>query len=204
MRRSAIGVCVALICLASSAAAQGLEFGVKGGVSLAKLSFDSDVSGVSLNTLIGLAAGGFLTWPLAGRLDVDAEGLYSVKGVSIDAGVASAKTRIEYVDVPVLARYRIVGSSTTRRVHVVGGPMFGFRVRAKTISDFGDGSFHRDITDQVKPFDLSIATGADVEFGRFIVDGRYAFGLMNINEDLADGGVKVRNRVFTFLGGVRF
>jgi hypothetical protein len=204
MRLTALALCFAVIGLESTASAQGLQFGVKGGVNLAKQSFDADVGDVSLDLLYGLVAGGFFTWPLAGRLDVEVEGLYSVKGVSIDAGVVSTKTKIDYIDVPVLARYRIAGSATTRRIHIVGGPVFGFRVRAQTIADFGNGSFHRDIKDDVKPFDMGVAAGADVEFGRFIVDGRYTYGFMNINDDPADDSVKVTNRAITLLGGIRF
>ena len=204
MRVSAIAICVVVLGLVSPAGAQGLEFGAKGGLNLAKLSFDSDIGDTSLNTQVGLAAGGFMIWPLGGRLDVEVEGLYSVKGVSIDAGVASTKVRIDYVDVPELARYRIAGSSTSRRVHILGGPVFGFRVRAESIADFGNDSFHRDITDEVKSFDIGVAVGGDWEFGRFVVDGRYTYGLTNISEDFADDGVKVTNRVITFLGGVRF
>jgi Outer membrane protein beta-barrel domain len=204
MGRSTLAVCLAVIGLGSPVLAQGLQFGAKGGVNLSKQSFDQDVSDVSFNPLVGLAAGGFVIWPLGGRLDVEAEGLYSVKGVSLDLGVLSTKTKVDYVDVPVLARYRIAGSPTTRRIHIVGGPVFGFRVRAQTISDFGNGSFHRDVKDDVKPFDFGVAAGADVEFGRFIVDGRYTFGLTSINEDPDEDGVKVTNRAFTFLGGIRF
>jgi len=204
MRVSAIAACVIVLGLALPAGAQGLEFGAKGGVNLAKLSFDSDIGDTSLKIEPGLAAGGFMIWPLGGRLDVEVEGLYSVKGVSIDAGVASTKVRLDYIDVPVLARYRIAGSSTSRKVHVLGGPVFGFRVRAESIDDFGNDSFHRDITDEVKTFDIGVAIGGDWELGRFVVDGRYTFGLTNISKDFADDGVKVKNRVITFLGGVRF
>jgi len=203
MRLSAFAVCLMMIGLASPAAAQGLQFGAKGGVNLANQSFDSDTGDVSFDPLIGLVAGGFVIWPIGGRLDVEAEGLYSVKGVSIDAGVASTKIKVDYIDVPVLARYRLAGSPTTRRIHIVGGAVFGFRVRAQSIADFGNGSFHRDIKDDIKPYDLGVAAGADLEFGRFIVDGRYTFGLTNINDD-ADDSAKVTNRAITFLGGVRF
>jgi len=204
MRLSAFAVCLIVLGLGSPAAAQGLQFGAKGGINVATQSFDSDTGDVSFDPLIGLVAGGFVIWPIGGRFDVEVEGLYSVRGVSIDAGVASTKIKVDYIDAPVLARYRIAGSSTTRRIHIVGGPVFGFRVRAQSIADFGNGSFHRDIKDDLKPFDFGVAAGGDVEFGRFIIDGRYTFGLTNINKDLDDDGVKVTNRAFTFLGGVRF
>src|SRR5262245_52883622 len=150
MRPSAFAVCLMLIGLGAPASAQGLQFGAKGGVNLANQSFDSDTSDVSFDSLVGLVAGGFMIWPIGGRLDLEVEGLYSVKGVSIDAGVASTKVKVDYIDAPVLARYRIAGSPTTRRVHIVGGAVFGFRVRAQSIADFGNGSFHRDIKDDIK------------------------------------------------------
>src|SRR5262245_57045138 len=60
MRASAIAVCVVVLGVATPAGAQGLEFGAKGGVNLAKLSFDSDIGDTSLKIEPGLAAGGFM------------------------------------------------------------------------------------------------------------------------------------------------
>ena len=44
--------------------------------------------------------------------------------------------------------------------------------------------------------------GAGVNFGRFTVDGRYTFGLSNINKETEEG--KAKNRTLAFLAGYRF
>jgi hypothetical protein len=46
-----------------------------------------------------------------------------------------------------------------------------------------------------------------VEFAkRFFIDGRYTFGLVNIDDDQADlaEGITIKSRTFSFMVGVRF
>jgi hypothetical protein len=48
-----------------------------------------------------------------------------------------------------------------------------------------------------------VVAGAGVNFGRFTLDGRYTWGLTNLNS-LRDDEMKIRNRVFSIMAGVRF
>ena len=52
-------------------------------------------------------------------------------------------------------------------------------------------------------FDLGLVAGAGLEFGRFVIDGRYTWGLSNINKDESED-VKIKNRVFAVMAGIRF
>ena len=75
-RRFLIGLVVSVfLCSAAPAIAQGLTFGVKGGINFATLSAETD-PGPDFGYRIGLVAGGFFTWPIASHLDVQPEGLY--------------------------------------------------------------------------------------------------------------------------------
>ena len=67
---------VVLIC-ASPARAQGLDFGVKGGVNVADVDVSGDGDGPSFDSRVGLVAGGFVRMPIASWLAVQAEGLLS-------------------------------------------------------------------------------------------------------------------------------
>ncbi len=54
------------------AAAQGVSWGVKGGVNFATLSVDEEPK-PEFQYRIGLIAGGFFTWPMGSHLDVQPE-----------------------------------------------------------------------------------------------------------------------------------
>ena len=60
-----------------------------------------------------------------------------------------------------------------------------------------------DISDQVERFELALVVGGGVEFGRILIDGRYSWGLSNLNKDDQDE-MKIRNRVFAVMAGIRF
>ena len=190
------GVLVLILLPGSPALAQGQGWGVKGGVNFATQSSDQPDE-VSLGYRIGIVAGGFYTWPLGERFAFQPEVLYSQQGSAVEELGVKAKTKIDYLLVPVLARYRV-----SRSVFVVGGPSMGFKLRAKASAEFGGSSSEVDIGDFVEDFDFGLAAGGGMEFGRYTVEGRYTFGLSNIN---AEGDVeKIKNRVISVLGGVRF
>jgi Outer membrane protein beta-barrel domain len=191
------GVLVLVLFGGSPAMAQGRGWGAKGGVNFATQRSDQD-DDVNVGYRIGIIAGAFFTWPMGERFAFQPEVLYSEQGAAVDELGVNAKTKIDYLVVPLLARYKV-----TRSVFVVGGPSMGFKVRAKASAEFGDSSSQVDISEFVEDFDLGIAAGGGMEFGRYTLEGRYTFGLSNINAD--DGGVeKIKNRVISILGGVRF
>jgi Outer membrane protein beta-barrel domain len=183
----------------SPALAQGLGWGVKGGVNFATQRSDQDQDDdVSIGYRIGIVGGAFFTWPMGDRFAFQPEVLYSEQGSTVDELGVKAKTKVDYLQVPVLVRYRV-----SRSVFVTGGPSMGFKLRAKASAEFGDSSSQVDISEFVEDFDLGIAVGGGMEFGRYAVEGRYTFGLSNISAD-EDNEEKIRNRVISILGGVRF
>jgi hypothetical protein len=202
MRLRAILPCVLLLAGASPAIAQGSAYGAKGGVNVSTLKVDPDEGDDGYSTQLGLIAGGFALRRLTGRIDLQLEGLFSMKGGSTDVGSADAKVRLDYVDVPVLLRYRIKGSDR-RGLHAFGGPSFNFLVRARTISDLGGTKIEQDVSDNVERFELGVVGGASVGFGRLMVEGRYTHGISDTDKD-TDDEFTVRNRMVSVLGGIRF
>ncbi len=193
------GVLVLVLFYGSPAMAQGRGWGVKGGINFATQRSDQDQDDdVSVGYRIGIVAGGFFTWPLSDRFAFQPEVLYSEQGSAVDELGVKAKTKVDYLLVPVLARYKV-----SRSVFVVGGPSMGFKLRAKASAEFGDSSNQIDISEFVEDFDLGIGVGGGMEFGRYQVEGRYTFGLSNISAD-DDDEEKIRNRVISILGAVRF
>jgi Outer membrane protein beta-barrel domain len=201
--RVAVMCTVAMVAVASAAGAQGLGFGVKGGVILADLHEDDNGQTTPFDFRTGLVAGGFVTWPLGSRLEIQPEVLFTQKGAKVEQGGGTLTQKLDYVDVPVLASYRIFGAPG-RHLAVFAGPAFGVRVRAKSSASFSGGStVEDDVSDQVARTDLAIVGGAAYHRGRLVVDGRYSWGFSDIDQDKSDD-VKIRNRGISFLAGWRF
>jgi hypothetical protein len=193
---------VAIVALAPIASAQGLGYGVTGGVTLANLHEDPAGEAPSFDFRVGLVVGGFVTWPLGSRLELQPEVLFTQKGAKLNQSGGTSTQKLDYVDVPVLASYRIHGARE-RHLAVFGGPAFGIRVRARSSASFGGSTFEDDVSDQVKRSDLAVVAGLAYHRGRFVVDGRYSWGLMDIDEDTTDD-IKIKNRGISFLAGWKF
>ena len=204
----AAAVMAAIICVGSMAAvpptvrAQGLGFGAEGGVNLA--TFHEDAGGETpFDFRTGVIAGGFVTWPLGSRLALQPEVLFAEAGAKATLGGGTSTQKLDYVDVPVLASYRIAGGPE-RHLAVFGGPAFGIRVRATSEASFGGGStLEMDVSDQVTRTNLSVVGGLAYHRGRLVVDGRYSWGLSDIDKDTTDN-IKINMREMSFMAGWRF
>jgi len=189
----------------SSAAAQtSPSFGVKAGVNFANLDFDADDVNLSFDRRTALVAGGFVLWPVRDTFGLQVEGLFTQKGAKIEDDGIEGSIKLDFFEVPVLARFS-VPSSTRTSFHLFAGPSFGFRLRARSEAESEGESEDLDISDDVAGFDLGLVVGAGVEFGRIIVDGRYTHGLTNLNTSPDDqDDVKIKSRVFSIMAGFRW
>lgn len=202
MRRLAVAVALStIIGGAGPAAAQELGYGVKAGVNLASIAQDPD-SGADTGIKLGLVAGGFVSWPLGDNLSIEPEVLFSQKGQKVEALAASGKATINYLEMPISAKYAF-GQPGGRRFFVFGGPSIGLKLSAEASATFGDQDIDEDIGDEIKTVDFGVTAGAGMMFDRFAVDGRYTFGLTNLNVDEVFEA-KAKNRVLSILVGVRF
>ena len=84
-----------------------------------------------------------------------------------------------------------------------GGPSIGVLLRARSSASFGGTSFEENVKDQVKSTDFGLVGGLAYHRGRFVVDGRYSWGLTDIDKETGDG-VEIRNRGISFLAGWKF
>jgi hypothetical protein len=195
---------VALFGGGSPAMAQVISGGVKGGVSFATLSDDSSQD-VDLDRRTGIVAGAFVTWPAGGRFSVQLEGLYTQKGAAFDQSGVQGTTKLDYFEVPLLI---VVSTAPPRSggpsLQLFGGQYIAFKVNAKGSGSFQGETVDVDIPgDAIKKVDLGVIVGAGAAFGRLSIEGRYTFGLTNINNDASDP-TKVKNRSLAILAGVRF
>ena len=187
---------------AVAASAQGFEYGVKGGVTLGDLNETGDADTASFDFRVGFLVGGFVTWPLGGRLEFQPEALFTQKGAKSDQLGGTSTEKLDYLDVPLLVSYRITGSRE-RNFAVFGGPSLGVLLRARSSASFGGTSFEENVKDQVESTDFGVVAGLAYHRGRFVVDGRYSWGLTDVDKETGDG-VEIRNRGISFLAGWKF
>jgi hypothetical protein len=189
------------LCTAGTAMAQPAVFGVKAGINLATVTFDPEPDEDVLDRRTGFVGGLFVVVPASDRLGFQGEVLFSQKGASEDGGAGDLA--LDYLEVPLLLR---VGTASPLETsfHAFAGPSIGLRLRARVTAETFDGETEdEDIADDVKGFDFGVVAGAGVNFGRFTLDGRYTWGLNNLNS-LEDDEMKLRNRGFSIMAGVRF
>ena len=160
--------CVAGLLWAVPAAAQ--TWGVKGGLSLS----DVTLEGFDTSAEPSAVAGGFYRLPFIAGMRIQVEGLVAQRRVTFDDSV---RDELNYLEVPMLARYRVF-SVGGRPVHALGGGVLAFRLSAKEVFSGGESE---DVKDSYEPVDFGVSVGGEVGLTRhWLVDVRYVFGVTNI------------------------
>jgi hypothetical protein len=201
MRQHAI-LTVLFCAWATSLFGQGLEKGVRGGVSFATANTSGDGDSTTLDWQLRGVFGGFVTWRATSWIDLQPEMLYVMKGGTREEFGISSKLLLDYLEVPILARFSR-GSRGTRSWYVVAGPSFGYALRARTRADFGNATEEIDIIDDVERFELALIGGGGLEFNRFLIDARYTLGLSDIDK-LGAENTKMMNRAVSVTAGFKF
>lgn len=157
-------------CAAFTANAQTLSFGVKGGLTLSKLTnFDDSKVRPSI------FAGGFANIAFNESMSVQPELLYSGQGTKYELLTQTITYRFNYINVPVMFQYRIVPE-----FYLEAGPQAGFLVSAKTHA----GKVTIDVGDATKGVDFGLGFGLGYQFPVGVgVAARYMFGLTNTAEN---------------------
>ena len=195
--RKCVLVVAMLIASATAAAAQNQGAGFKIGVNFADLNVETDED-FSLDRRTGIVVGVFYVFPIAPHFSFQPEWLYAQKGAKFvensDFGLD-----LDYYDVPLLLRWdsTATGQST---FNLFAGPSINFRHRARQEDEDGD----RDIRDSVEKIDVGLVVGAGVEFGRFLIDGRYQHGLKEVNKEADLEALSIKHRTFSIMGGIKF
>jgi hypothetical protein len=195
--------CAGCLFVPGRAAAQGIQAGVEGGLtvtSLANLTNALNFGGpVDVQQRAGFLVGPFVRFPMTPTLALQTELLFATKGASPTDGANELKIQLRYLDVPILVR---VQPSAARLVYFVAGPSVNFNVSARTI-DVVPVNAVADISDNTNNIELGLVFGAGFSFRRAFVEGRYVVGLTDISDDPALTAA-VRNRGFAVLVGTRF
>ena len=198
-------ILTALITLTSASPlfAQLPGLGVKGGVNLAtEKTSGEDAGDDDFTTFPALVAGVFMTYKVAPGLEFQPEALYSVKGARVKETGFTSTVHLDYLEVPLLARVSKRGGGRMG-FYAAGGPYVAYLLRARTRTEFGPSTEELDVSEQVERADFGVSIGGGVEWGRVVVDGRYVYGLRDIDKDHGDG-IKITNRAIAITAGFRF
>ena len=182
--------------LAAPASAQA-SAGVKAGLSVATLSGD-EADG--LDPRLGFTGGLQLRYDVNPSFALQAEALYAQKGAEDGDDFADPGTyRLDYIEVPVLARFAIPVSRYAD-AGIYAGPAFAFPISGEFRSDT-DAALDIDYDDDLKT-DIGGAIGVDYYSGPIGIDLRFTTGLQDVFED--GRGFDARNQAFTVSLGYRF
>lgn len=165
-----------------------IKFGVKAGANFANVNGDNVGS---TSTLVGFNGGVFVGLGLADHLSLQPELVYSMQGFKQDDNGTTATQSLNYLNIPVLLKYRF-----PMGLFIETGPQIGFLMSAKA----KESGVSIDDKSGLKSTDFSWAIGAGfhIPTTQLAVDVRYNFGLANIVDDSNSGGSSssVKNGVF--------
>lgn len=198
--------------------------GVRVGFNYATFGGDTDqyaqafagspgVSDVSTGRRSGYTVGGFLLFDFAGPFALQPELRYIQRGYTVDVTVsgfgqefsANGTLKLDYIDVPVLARFDFPSAGVTP--HVLGGPTVGFNISAEQETEAAGQTGTEDVSDSVSGTDFGLEVGAGLDFslgaGTATIDARYGLGLSDL-PDTEDTDMSLKNRALMVTAGFTF
>jgi len=169
-----------------------------------------------VSTRIAPGGGVFLSIPIGG-VYLQPELLYSPKGAKVsdpESSDVDVTLKMDYVEIPVLVRIPL-GSGASASPYLLGGGAVAFESSCKfkgeaqgvSIEADCDGGTDAELELQRKSTDFGAVVGAGVAIpagsGSMILEGRYTFGLVDLN-DSGDSQDGFKNRAGSVFVGYSF
>ena len=152
-----------------------VKFGLKGGLNLTSMRFDSSVADKSNQAGFFIGPTVKFTLPIVG-LGIDASALYDQRKSKVGSNSGNEMSiKEQSIQIPVNVRYGI-GLGSTASIYFFAGPQFGFNVGDKNIvSSAGEWTF--------KSSNISANVGLGLMLlGHLQVSANYNFGLGKTGE----------------------
>jgi hypothetical protein len=160
---------------------------------------------------LGVGAGAFATFSISPRFALQPELLFVMKGAASPTieltsgsgqtiGTAEVTHEVDYLEFPLLVRFRIPASGPVSPIFVCG-PAMAFKLSEQTRLD-ASPVVQIMAYDSFRDADLGLAIGAGVEIGRgpdrAVLEARYTVALINAREDSYR---TTRNGAFLIMAG---
>lgn len=145
----------------------------------------------------GMRIGAWASMDLNAKFSIQPEFVLSGKGSKWPDEDASIK--ISYLQIPILAQYRLTTGKTVNP-YLLAGPALSFKAGCNLQVEGSDYACNEETT-AVSSTDFGMILGGGVHIGRAQVSLRYDLGLANIN---GDGDAVVKNRAFSVAVGYGF
>ena len=197
MRKRSFVVAVALVIGMQGAGWAQPAIGIKAGASFGDISNKGILPG-NLDKRTGLAGGVYLGF--GGLLGFGVEGLYAQRGAESDDALATADSRLDYLDIPVYLKVKLPTPGI--KPFIYAGPQVSYEVKCRTGAGGDCGNYS---TSDRKRWDYAGVIGAGVRIGAgigFGIEGRYVYGLTDLKLSTVTSGSSYKNRSFLILGSI--
>ena len=174
------------------------QFAIKGGANFANFN-DTDVSADSRTGFMGGVTYDFKI-PFS-PVSIQPGVFYAQKGVDNSGELGNGEVKLDYIEVPVVAKFDFILDNPMFTPNVYFGPYVGFNVNAEAEALPNPGGDTDNFDDQVKNTDFGVVVGAGADISRFNLGVRYSAGLSNVAED---DNVDGKNGVFSIVAGINF
>ncbi|MBD2700903.1 PorT family protein [Spirosoma sp. BT702] len=211
LRSIALSLFLISTCLSGSLAQQRFSAGPRVGLNLSNYWGKSD----NMKFTPGVSAGVFLMYSSLNHFGLSADFLYSQRGTDYNDGRIKFKQRVNYLEIPVLARYFLTLEGNFRP-NVFIGPSLAIKLNAKRLDGeylSGTGpAINSDNGSDFNDLDLGAAGGFQLNWGtgnrqHFLIDARYTLGLSNVQSNLPNiwgNRSPLQNSTFTLALGYSF
>ena len=179
-----------------------VSFGLKGGLNISNLhgsDLEPDAkTGVLLGAVLEINA------PVL-PFGVESGLYYSQKGAELSNGNMESKLKLDYIEVPVMAKFQLGPPGPIKPTFAVG-PYIGFNVNAEQESTSGGVTATDDVSDVFKGTEIGgvAAVGLDFNLGvtKLNATARYSYGFTSVWDD--SNIDSDRNAVFSLAVGIMF
>ncbi len=197
MKKLKLSLVVAMLAMVTVASAQ-MNLGIKGGLNMSNFYGDELTDkNMKLGFHVGLAA----DYDFAPNMAIQSGLFFTTKGSEVTTSFLGTEGKftqnLMYLQLPVHLAYKVDVTPGTRIVFH-GGPYAAYglagkvKASAEGIGSIEDDKVFGDGIGQYKPFDAGLGIGVGAEFGQFLVDLGWDFGLVNIS-NANNGNVKNQN-----------
>lgn len=212
------------LCLSTGYAQQRFSAGPRVGLNLSNYWGNAD----GMKFKPGLAAGAFLMYSSLNHFGISADVLYSQRGTKYSGTVlppfgnpvtATFTQRVNYLEIPVVARYFLTLSGNFRP-NIFIGPSLGIKLNARRVNGESDAFSSRFTAETINAennndfnnLDLGATGGFQLNWGvgnrqRFLIDARYNLGLSDVQTNLPNiwgRRSSLQNSTFTLALGYGF